>query len=227
MATPTYRPTASIPSPARSSVYSDTGEEPSFLSEPSNTSSSLEDHEDSLLHASTEQVQQRALQLLALDSVDLVDAASSPPLTTLDIPRPLPTAPQEQEQGQATALAFLRNCLQQAQDTDWQYTTPTVFGPPRILDPRAAEAQDVQEGGVNSHWTDRAFNLESYHHEEVEGEEEEAVEMERTTSALEFGDLALGEGETRFGGAGGAYGMAYMRDGEGDPAGAGARGMFD
>ncbi|ORY79304.1 hypothetical protein BCR35DRAFT_304710 [Leucosporidium creatinivorum] len=210
-----------------SQIYSESlGDEPSFLDQDqsgsglSNTSTSLE-HQDSLLDASPEQVEARALELLQLDCHN----PTTPQLSALDLPRPLPPAsapPEVQQAAQQAAVTFLRTQLQQADDTDWQFSTPAVFGPPRILDPRASGSNDDEDDGTAScaRWMDSAFNLESYGQPELgeEHEEELQVEME---GAGQFGDLAPAQG------FGGAYGMTFVREEEGDPAGIGGRGVFD
>lgn len=194
-------------------------EEPSGLS---NQSASLQ-HQDSLLDASPEQVEARALELLALDSLN-TSTLNQPQLSALDLPRPLPPAsapPEVHQAAQQAAVAFLRTQLQQADDTDWQFSTPAVFGPPRVLDPRAAPgSNDDDEDGTAgcARWMDSAFNLESYGQPDVVEDEDEELQME---GGGQFGDLAPAQG------FGGAYGMTFVREEEGDPAGIGGRGVFD
>lgn len=209
-----------------SQIYSESlPDNPSFLSEdPSglpDESASLQ-HQDSLLDASPEQVEARALELLALDS-NKSSTLIQPQLSALDLPRPLPPAsapPEVQQAAQQAAVAFLRTQLQQADDTEWQFSTPAVFGPPRVLDPRAQSSNDDDDEGTAgcARWMDSAFNLESYGHPDLVEEEELPVEME---GAGQFGDLAPAQG------FGGAYGMTFVREEEGDPAGIGGRGVYD
>jgi hypothetical protein len=209
-----------------SQIYSESlPDEPSFLSEEpsglSNDSASLQ-HQDSLLDASPEQVEARALELLALDSNN-TSTLNQPQLSALDLPRPLPPAsapPEVQQAAQQAAVAFLRTQLQQADDTDWQFSTPAVFGPPRVLDPRASGSNDDEDDGTAgcARWMDSAFNLESYGQPKLSEEDEAPVEME---GSGQFGDLAPPQG------FGGTYGITFVREEEGDPAGIGGRGVFD
>jgi hypothetical protein len=209
-------PPPSTASPS-SQIYSESlADDPSFLSEdPSTASSSALDHADadSLVDASPEEVEARALELLTLDSAaDLSHTADEGSKVTIsDIPRCLPVTTEGRNDGQANAVAFLRKCVQEAEDTDWMFNrTPAVFGPPRVLDPRAAYGQGEEDGSGLAHWLDTAFNLESYQPDDHD-DGATTVELEDSGRAgLEFRDLAPS-------GFGGGYGTPYVREGEADP----------
>lgn len=154
-----------------------TASECSTLDSPDMSTSSSHDstNADSLLDATSEEVEARALELLATSTPDGGDNASmgSHTAPTLD---PLDDLPRdsrrlwrtgELKQEHDSAVAFLRQCVERAEDNDWMYTTPSVFAPPRMLDPRAGAGAD---GGVEAaaEWMDRAFNLDAYGIEQEE-----------------------------------------------------------
>lgn len=156
-------------------------------------------------------------------------------LTAWDLPRKLPKGLEAQADAQGRAVAFLKQCVAEAEDVDWVQATPPVFGAPGALDPRggsgeAGDADAAREGGTV--WLDRAFNLESFPafgagssafggSEEGEGDQEQEQEVEvevEMEGGLEFMDLGVGADSLQ----GGLFGTPYLRgDGEADAAGAG------
>lgn len=103
-------------------------------------------------------------------------------------------------------MGFLRACVEEAEGTDWMFTTPSVFSPPAPLDPRN---QVGGNGGEGKGWLEDAFNIESYGSEE--GEEYPA--FFGSEEGLEGMDLG---GEER-----GEAGMPFLREGEEGFEGAG------
>lgn len=225
-------PSASSPNPSNSSqVYEP--DHPSFISEGQSTTSSTLDHvdADSLLDASPEEVEARALELLSLNSHHLpppppasstgatgTTARTEEVTATIhDIPRRVPTSGEGgQVEGEAQAVAFLRKALNEAEETDWQYNTPAVFGPPRVLDSRPGHGGNDEDTSRLADWIDTAFNRESFQDDD-EQDASGAYELEESHGALDFGDAAPIGFE-------GGYGTPYVREGEADPAGHGVAG---
>lgn len=203
------------PSPSASQIYSEVSiDDPSFLSEdPSNTSSDPGDT-DSLAAASPTEVEERALELLALDTDD---ESATPRFSAASIPRKLPTGSEEKE-GREAAVAFLRKCVKDAEGTDWMYETPCVFGPPVALDTRRGEGGTGGEGVNGTAWIDEAFNIESYGTESGESDYPAFFGDDDggTSVGLEFMDLAPSGITSGIGG-----GIPFLRDGEEERAGGG------
>ncbi|GAA5946662.1 hypothetical protein JCM3765_000336 [Sporobolomyces pararoseus] len=112
-------------------------------------------------------------------------------LDPFDLPRP-PTSSltkEELKELEAKAMEFLKRKLQDADQDDWMYPSPQVFGPPKPLGLRNApgmggsgtaggsiRGREFEEGvgwddkdGNGSDWIDRAFNLERYQVEGLSG----------------------------------------------------------
>ncbi|KAK4699782.1 hypothetical protein P7C70_g6475, partial [Phenoliferia sp. Uapishka_3] len=231
---PSMSPRANTSSPAPSPADASDSEAPSFISEPSNTSTDQADT-DSLIDASASEVEARALEFLHDDSAPHPLSSSStllhhsaqtaaeiaariaalgPSIGLNDLPRKIPKSIEQQEEQQAFAVAFLRKCLDEAEDTDWMYRTPPAFAAPGALDPRGGDSA-TKDAGDGTAWLDDAFNLESYPAFEDEGAEEGHA-LDEGGGGLQFMDLG---GESQFGGP--STGTPYLRDGEENSVGAG------
>jgi hypothetical protein len=193
-------------------------------------SSSLAEEEDSLIDATPAEVEARALALIANNpAVKATDTSTSYyiPIDPLDdLPRKFPpgTAPakdlidsntassEPMQAAQASAIAFLRQCLEKADETDWMYTTPAVFAAPKLLNAErrggglaAAAASsafddDLEEGAVGYDgglgstvgWLDKAVNLDAYGIEDLSmqetHEEEDDIALESTEHSM-FTDM--------------------------------------
>lgn len=223
-----------------SQVYSEPripSEEPSYLSSDNGTSSDTAEV-DSLADASEEAVEQRALDLLALQDEGLLFGNSTNSTTAVggsaggttvkftakDVPRKQVPLEGEAKEGVENALAFLRRCVMEAEASDFIYKTPLVFGPPLKLDGRkgAGEGElnmigggdNVEEGTA---WLDTAFNIESYGHQggpSSSGGSSTAGGRERGREAEGEGEYEEGYttffDETEGGLAGATGGLAYM-----------------
>lgn len=218
---PSLSPRATTSSPAPSPADASDSEAPSFVSEPSNTSTDQGDT-DSLIDASPAEVEARALEFLHDDlaphplAAQMLGAAEAqdalgPRITAADLPRRIPKGAEQQDEQQQHAVAFLRKCVDDAQDTDWMFATPPVFAAPGKLDPRGGDAvtRDAADGTA---WLDDAFNMESYPAFGDENEHESSDEQ----GGLQFMDLGA-EMEGGFG----HTGTPFLRREDENAAGAG------
>ncbi|KAL8286385.1 hypothetical protein RQP46_004402 [Phenoliferia psychrophenolica] len=157
---------------------------------------------DSLVDASPAEVEARALEFLHDDTAphplsSLLHSSAStaeaearlaalgPPIGPKDLPRKIPKSREQQEEQQGYAVAFLRKCVDEVDDSDWMFKTPPVFGAPEALDARGGDAMQ-NDNGDGTTWLDTAFNMESFYDEE----REESVEFEEEHSGgLQFMDL--------------------------------------
>ncbi|GAA5898745.1 uncharacterized protein JCM6883_003414 [Sporobolomyces salmoneus] len=113
-------------------------------------------------------------------------------LDAFDLPRP-PTSSltrDEMMELEKKAIEFLKKKVADADQDDWMYPTPAVFGPPKPLGLRNAPGMGGTGGGMGgpqrgregeegvgwddkdgngSEWIDRAFNLERYQVEGLSG----------------------------------------------------------
>lgn len=238
-----HTPSLSSPEPSREIYSEPPSEDPSFLAsdDPSNTSDRAD--VDSLADASPEEVERRALDLLAMESeesllgsssknevVEILPDAKYYHLSARDLPRIPNLEPDEEAIAVHAAQAFLRKCVADAENTDWMYETPAVFGSPLPLDPRRGEEGMGGAEGSGKEWMNTAFNLESYRRtaygsysdttaedgEEMEDQDQTTYyDEEDTATGLEFLDIAS------TGMSNEVYGTPYLRDGEEDAAGAG------
>lgn len=170
----------------------------------SQSTSSMADEEDSLIDATPAEVEARAMALITNDPATGQsttadggsDVVSLDPLD--DLPRRMPPRTQsatsatsksqmEAEQAaHANAIAFLRQSLERADETDWMYSTPAVFAAPKL--PSVARGggggrgfdEGLDEGslgydggaGATAAWLDQAFNLDAYGLEEMSVQED-------------------------------------------------------
>ncbi|BGP14201.1 hypothetical protein JCM10213_001412 [Rhodosporidiobolus nylandii] len=124
--------------------------------------------DDSLANASFSEVEARALEFLAssppASSTDAPSlSAGFDLLTSLRLPRKVPTLPAEQLEAQTRAVEFLRKRLEDAERDDWMYGTPAGFGGGG--GGGAGERREAEgEGEVG--WADQAFNVARYQVEE-------------------------------------------------------------
>lgn len=171
----------------------DLGLEPaSTLSAASSPARSTSSYADSLAGQPPDEVERVALELISNappsheHQLQQVGGGLDP---FVDLPRP-PIANlsrDESKELEKKAVEFLKRKLQDADQDDWMYPSPPVFGPPKPLGLRnapggtgggqaiggAVRGREFEEGlgwddkdGNGPHWSDRAFNYERY---QVEG----------------------------------------------------------
>ncbi|GAA5982010.1 hypothetical protein JCM5350_000612 [Sporobolomyces pararoseus] len=145
-------------------------------------------------------------------------------LDPFDLPRP-PTGSltkEELKDLESKAMEFLKKKLQDAEQDDWMYPTPQVFGPPKPLGLRnapgiggsgnaggAIRGREFEEGvgwddkdANGSDWIDRAFNLERYQVEGLSGTMNEldlGIAASRTTNFEEPPAVEDWQGGATFG----------------------------
>ncbi|GAA5983674.1 hypothetical protein JCM10908_000377 [Rhodotorula pacifica] len=136
---------------------------------------------DSLANAPAADIEAKAKALLALPST-VTPSLPHPGFEWHELPRPVPTRPQEEEEMRRSAVNYITKMLEKADRDDWMYETPAVFGPPQPLHLReggtsrssGAAGEDAgifasrARGATSAPWQDSAFNLESYHVDGIE-----------------------------------------------------------
>ncbi|GAA5845440.1 hypothetical protein JCM9279_003032 [Rhodotorula babjevae] len=172
----------------------------SFSSASSSTSSP-----DSLAGAPFTDVEARALEFLS----------ASPPKTAPtalfrleDLPRPVPSAAHDREEAHAEALEFLRRSLDEADKDEWRYRTPAVFAVPSaaaaVASPSAGQALvgDALNVGLDDDamqpWQDRAFNVERWQVDGLEGAADGAARGGGGAGVVEVPLFDVGEAHGRF-----------------------------
>ncbi|KAM0754599.1 hypothetical protein T439DRAFT_117413 [Meredithblackwellia eburnea MCA 4105] len=222
---------------------------PGDISAPASTTTGADDDHaetDSLIDATQEEVEARAQEFLQDElaphplslpsgsgnriSAAMADeearlASLGPKISLNDLPRKIPKSAEQQEDQQHFAVAFLRKCIEDADETEWMYETPSVFAPPTAMDPRGGEGDVIAgpKGGPNGEgaaWMDHAFNLDGYPtpSEAADSIEDydEVVQMENVGMQFMDTDVGAAAGPSR------SHGTPYIRDsGEEDAIGAG------
>ncbi|GAA5896108.1 hypothetical protein JCM8208_007529 [Rhodotorula glutinis] len=171
----------------------------SFSSASSSTSSP-----DSLAGAPFSDVEARALEFLSASPPTTAPAAG---FCLEDLPRPVPTTPHARDETHTAALDFLRRSLDEADKDEWRYRTPAVFGVPSAAaasSPSMGQAfsGDARNVGLEEDaalpWQDRAFNVERWQVDGLDGVAGGAVRGGGGGVAVEVPLFDMGEAHGRF-----------------------------
>ncbi|BGP48225.1 hypothetical protein JCM10450v2_004097 [Rhodotorula kratochvilovae] len=132
------------------------------------SSSSTASTPDSLANASFTDVEARALEFLSASPPSTAPVAG---FRLEDLPRAVPATPHERDEAHAAALDFLRRSLDEAEKDEWRYRTPAVFAAPGSSAMGAhADALNIGlDEAAERPWQDRAFNVERWQVEGLEG----------------------------------------------------------